>query len=510
LPLPQTVQAAKLLLSRRQARNDFASWCRLVGFEPAKHHLLIINKMQEVASSKTSRYIILLMPPGVAKSTYTSKLFIPWYLGYCPGNTILACSYAKDLAVQFGRYSRNLVEQYHNVLGYTLRTDTKAADEWETSTGGRYFCAGVGAGIAGHRADLGLIDDYCGSQEDADSFTVREKQWQWFLNDFWPRVSGTKSTNDGSVVIIANRRHEDDLVGRLLKKEDNEAPIPPEKWEVIKLPFFAEEDDPIGRQPGEVIWPEKFAQKADQVRRLPSRIRAGLYQQNPRPDEGDYFKSEWLIGYSPEELPPLSECQLYGAGDFACSEEVRANKTAIGLGAWDGKLLYILPRLYWRREDTGKIVRAWLSMNSEFNPLIWWAEKGHISKSIGPFLRDIMQEQMNFMRIEEVTPVKDKPTRARSFQGLCEFGRVRFPKFAPWWDKAEEQLLTFPGGKEDDLVDMWSLLGQGVYRFVAPRVRSASQVSVPKNDGRLSITIGSLKKMKTQEDFYKRLAALDR
>ncbi len=471
------------LLERKRAvlgaRQNFHDWCVYAGYQPMLHHDFIIRKLQEVAESATARYIILLMPPGVAKSTYTSKLFIPWYLGKCVGHTILACSYSKDLAASFGRDARNLVEKHETILGFSLSGDSKAADEWETTTGGRYFCAGVGAGIAGHRADLGLIDDYLGNQEDADSKVVRDKQWAWFITDFLPRVSGTGATNDGSVVIIANRRHEDDLVGRLLRKEENESPIPPERWEVIKLPFFAVADDPLGRQPGEVIWPEKFGQKADQVKRMPARMRAGLYQQEPRPEDGNYFKLKWLQGYEKQDLP--SNLRIYAASDHACSDKddsPGANATVLLFAGWDGRCLWVLPDMWWEKKDTGEVVKAMLRFGKVHNPLTWWAEKGHITKSIGPFLRDQMQEQSNFLRIEEVVPTRDKTVRARSAQGMCEFGRVMFPKFANWWDRAENELLTFPGGRADDFIDAFAHLCNGVNRFIAPEEKEVDVVRI--------------------------------
>lgn len=457
--------AAKALLDRRQARAQFKHWCSLLGYQLKRHHEFIVEKLQEVADSEVPRYVIILISPGTAKSTYASKLFPPWFLGRRPGFSILACSHAKDLAQTFGRAGRNFVERYTEVLGYGLADDTRAADEWETSTGGRYFCAGVGAGIAGHRADLGLIDDYLGSAEDADSKTIRDQQWRWFLEDFYPRISGTKGENDGSIVIIANRRHEDDLVGRLLSKDDNDSPIDPNKWEVIKLPFFAEEHDPLGRQVGEVIWPEKFAKKAEQVLRLPSRVRAGLYQQSPRPDDGNYFKLSWLQGYEKQDLP--ENLRIYAASDHACSDG-DGDSTVLLFGGFDGKNLWILPSCYWEKADTGTVVENMLKFGDKHEPLTWWAEKGHISKSIGPFLRDRMQDTGIYLHIEEIVPKHNKRIRARSAQGMCEFGQVYFPKFASWWDKAENELLTFDGGKNDDWVDAFAHLCAGIARMVKP------------------------------------------
>jgi predicted phage terminase large subunit-like protein len=412
------------------------------------------------------------MPPGAAKSTYTSKAFPSWYLGRRPGNSILACSYSKDLAVVFGRSSRNYVETYEQVLGYKLSGDSRAADEWETSTGGRYFCAGVGAGIAGHRADLGLIDDYLGSQEDADSKTIRDKQYQWFIQDFYPRLKPT-----ASIIIIANRRHEDDLVGRLLSTEVEGSPIRPDQWEVVRLPFFAEDNDPLGRAVGERLWPEWFTQDmADSVNRMVPRVKAGLYQQRPAPEEGDYFRREMLVGYTLDQLP--KNLRIYCSSDHAVSEEDGANRTCLlPVGVDSDGVIWILPDVWWKKAGPIEIVDNFIAVMKRREPLIWWAEKGHISKSLGPFLRERMLEEEVYGYIQEVTPVRAKDVRARSIQGRMALGTVRFPKFASWWEEAEHELLTFPGGKSDDFVDALAHIGMGIGSLT-----KASKAIQPKNE----------------------------
>lgn len=472
-----------------------------------RHHEFIVSKLQEVVDSPTARYVIILVSPGTAKSTYSSKLLPPFYLARKPGHSILACSHSKEFATRFGREARNYIESHSDILGYTLSQDSRAADEWKSSNGGSYYCAGVGTGLSGVRADLGLIDDYLGSQEDADSPTIRQRQWDWFINDFYQRCSGTQSTGKGSIVIIANRRHEDDLVGRLLATENNESPIPPEQWEVIKLPFFAEENDPLGRSIGDVIWPEKFADDALAVRRLPSRTRAGLYQQSPRVEDGNYFKLSWLQGYERQDLP--SNLRIYAASDHACTDGA-GDSTVLLFGGFDGKNLWILPECWWERKDTGEVVTNMLKYGRHHKPLTWWAEKGHISKSIGPFLREIQQETSTFLHIEEITPKHDKPTRARPAQGMCEFGRVMFPKFAPWWDKAESEMLMFPGGTHDDWVDAFAHLCAGVFQMITPE-RTTMKVDEKVNGVRFQgMTMRSLKKVEERKEQHNRLMLADR
>lgn len=468
--LPPAKKAAlEQILRRRRARTSFRDWCLLTldPMKPAAHHELVISKCQEVADSKTSRKVIIMMAPGTAKSTYTSDAFPPWYLARRPQitgtpATILACSYAHTLAESFGRRGRNRVAQFHHELGYSLKPDSKSAGEWETTNNGRYFCAGVGAGIAGHRADLGLIDDYLGSQEDADSPNVRQKQWDWFLGDFWPRLKP-----NASIIIIANRRHEDDLIGRLLDPQSN-SPILSDDWEVIRIPFFAEDNDTLGRLPAipgntesyvsSRVWPEWFTdEQARGVLALPPRILSGLYQQRPAPEEGGYFKRTNLIGYTRDELDEIEKrggLTYYAGGDFAVSEEKDANRHCyppVGLDSFGN--IWFLPDIFWKKAGPKEAISALISLFLRRKIQVFVGEKGHISKSLGPFLKDAMRNANAWTHIEEVTPSNAKDVRARTFQAFTEMHRCRFPKFADWWSAAEHELLTFPGGKTDDLVD---------------------------------------------------------
>lgn len=489
-------QAAEELLSRRKARRDLHAWNLRIGHNPAAHHRLLNQKLQEVAESKTPRYIIFLLPPGAGKSTYASVAFPPWYLGFCVGNNILACSYSYTLAEAFGRRGRDLVDLHSNTLGYTLKSDTKAAGEWETSTGGRYFCAGVGSGIAGHRADLGLVDDYLGNQEDADSKTIREKHFAWFWNDFYPRLKPL-----ASIVIIANRRHEADLVGCLLDKNRTDNPIPSSQWEVIKIPFFARENDPLGRKVGDRLWPEWFTeQQAEQISRLAPRVRSGLYGQEPAPEEGDFFKKDWFIGYNRNELPPLSNLRIYATSDHAISKRDDANKTCFGVFGIDiNNDVWWLPEgIFWQRADSLEQAQEMLRLNKLFSITSWYAEKGHISQAIGPFLNQMMREQKNYINLYQYVPKKDKPTRARSFQGLAATGRIHVPKFMPWWADVEAQLLAFPGSSEDDVVDMLAHLGKAVDQLGKPATEEEEVEKI--NEPTPELTLGRLKRgvLKTQ------------
>lgn len=454
-PTTRKQDAAALLLQRRKSRQSLNDWARWNDFEPAAHHQLINEELEKVVRGENKK-LAIFCPPGSAKSTYASVLFPPWFLAQRSGAAILSCSHSFTLAERFGKRCRNIIEHNSKVLGYSLAKDSQAAGDWGTSNGGVYFAAGVGAGIAGHRADLGLIDDPIGSQEDADSVLVRDKQWDWYINDFFPRLKP-----NAAQVLIMNRRHEEDLAGRLLESGD---------WKVIKLPFFAKENDPIGRPIGQRLWPEWFTREMEvEIRKLPSRVQAGLYGQEPAPEEGNFFKASWLQEYTMDELP--RNLRIYVGSDHACSEEQEeANDLTclIPVGVDEEDDLWILPDVWWKRDDTFQVVEAMLDMGKRRQPLAWWAEKGQISKSIGPFLFKRMAETKTYFCVEQVVPVRDKRTRAQAIHGRMSMHKVHFPGFAHWWPAARHELLMFPAGKHDDFVDALAHVGREMHAMTRP------------------------------------------
>jgi hypothetical protein len=121
--------AAAELLRRREIRRSLSEWARHVGFEPAAHHLLLIRHLERIARGEIDR-LAVFMPPGSAKSTYTSILFPPWFLANAPAKSIIAASHSVDLAEKFGRRVRGLITEHGPVLGVELSPDSQAAGRW--------------------------------------------------------------------------------------------------------------------------------------------------------------------------------------------------------------------------------------------------------------------------------------------------------------------------------------------------------------------------------------------
>jgi predicted phage terminase large subunit-like protein len=117
--------------------------------------------------------------------------------------------------------------------------------------------------------------------------------------------------------------------------------------------------------------------------------------------------------------------------------------------------------------ETDGIVEAMLAQFKAHRPALWWMESENISKSFGPFLRKRMHEEKIYVAIDPVTVSKDKKSRARSIQGRIQMRKVHFPAFAPWWSDAKNQILKFPFGTHDDLVDWLAHIGQGLTKEIA-------------------------------------------
>lgn len=421
---------------------------------------------------------MVLQPPGSAKSTYGNVQFIPHSLAQKPGQNVLACSHSTELAESFGGRARNLIDVYGKQIGLEICAHSRSKGRWETSNHGTYLAAGVGTAIAGFRADLGLVDDPIRNAEDANSKLVRDGHWNWWNFDFKTRLKP-----NAAVVFIYTPWHEDDLGHRILAAEGSD-------WQVVRLPFFAEEGDPLGRNPamtngaievngemvelpnGEMLWPEWFNKK---MYPLDKRVGSALYQLRPSPEGGDYFRREWIEPceyHTIQEIP--KDLRIYVGSDHALTKnESNDRNCLIPVGVDADDTIWILPDVWWKRADTGELVEAMIDLGECRRPIEWWAESEHIEKAIRPFLMKRMQERKCYFVVTPLTSSRDLVSRAQSIRGRMRNLKVRFPAFTSWWHEAKHELLSFSStGKSaihDDFVAAFSEIGRGLESMGRPR-----------------------------------------
>jgi predicted phage terminase large subunit-like protein len=470
LELERQILAAQRLLRVKKAKESLIDFTSMTmpdpedpdnpdksRYEPVRHHRTICAALEEVEKGNYQR-LIISMPPRHGKSELASRRFPAWFLGKDPYRQVLFATYNADLAMDFGRAVREIMRQpsFQQVFpGCKLRTGEQSADRIKTEEGGVAGFVGVGGGLTGKGADLLIIDDPIKDREEADSKRERDKLWDWFT-----QVAMTRLMDGGRVVIIMTRWHEDDLVGRLTDPRNpcyNDEVA--QAWRILSLPAIADDNDPMERQKGDALWPERYPLGfLNEIRRLNPKGFSALYQGQPSPDDGDFFKRDWLKGYNPGDLP--SNLRIYCVSDHAVSTAQTADKTCLlPFGVDENDNVWVLPDVWWRRATTDQVVDGMIDLMTRHRPAKWGAERGHISQSIGPFLRKVQQERGVWTVVEEITPVKDKQTRAQAIRGRMAMGKVFFPRFSPWWVDAEQEILKFPSARHDDFVDALGLAG---------------------------------------------------
>lgn len=474
-----TLQGQQQQWRAEKARRSLAAFTEYLNPEepPAKHHLLLIDKLEAIERGELKR-LMVFMPPGSAKSTYCSVNFPAWFMGRNGRKNIIAASFSGDLAKRFGRKVRNIVDgpEYQEIFNSGLAKDSAARGEWETSEGGEYFAAGVDGAINGRRGDGALIDDPVKGRRAADSELERRVTWDWYSADIRPRLKP-----GAFIVIIMTRWHEDDLAGRILPKDwDGETgPITAadgEEWYVLCLPAEARENDPVGRKVGEILWPEYLGPVLEQHKRSQdARGWNSLYQQTPTPDEGTYFKREWFNFY--DDLPkPLN---YYGTSDYAVTDG-GGDFTEHPVWGISPELDIYLVDGWYGQTDSAVWVDELLNLIARYDPITWVGEAGQIRRSVEPFLKKRMQERNVYCRMEWLASIGDKAARARAFQARASMGKVYLPN-TEYGHRALEQLLKFPAGKYDDFVDAATLIGRGLDELFGARL-PASESEKPKMD----------------------------
>jgi len=437
----------------------------------AAHHELILKNLQGIENG-TVPNLMLLLPPGSAKSTYADVVFVPWFMSRKPRRNVILASYASDIAKKQGRRARQLIQSrsFGTLMDVSLRTDQAAADEWALTNGSEYMAGGLLSGLTGNRGALGILDDPIKGREAAESQVIRDKTWDAYIDDFCSRlIPGSPQ------VMILTRWHQDDPAGRILPENWNgESGIfngrDGRVWHVICLPAIADRaDDPLGRQIGETLWPGWFTLEHWEPFKRNRRTWSSLYQQKPSPDEGTFFKLPWFQRYSLDQLP--RKLRRFGTSDYAVTEEGGDFTVHRVWGIDSDTNVWLLPGGYREQASADRWIEEQIDLMSAHKPFAWFGEAGVIQKAIEPALRRRMHERKTYCRLEWLPSIQDKPTRARGFQARAAMGIVHIPE-GPEGDAILDEYLRFPAGKYDDDVDNGSLIGRAL-DMTHPAIASA-------------------------------------
>ena len=409
---------------------------------------------------------------------FATQKMAAWFWGRNPDLELMMATYGDKFAKQYrADVATNLRSQRFRQAFPDFTLVEEGSDELLNHLGKRQYYLGRRSPTNGRGFNLGLIDDPIKDDREAKFQAYRDDVWEWLIYTLMNRAHDDRAC----LVITSARWHEDDIVGRLTDPTNPAYPREvAETFELINLPALAvDDDDLLGRKPGEALWPERHSAEAlgKKARDMPVMFSA-LFQGNPTPAEGVFYHTDDLRTYSRRDLP--TDLRYYGASDHAVSTKQTADRTCAGIfGISSDGYAYIMPDLCWRKIDADIAVEEMIRLMRTFNPLWWYAEAGHITRSIGPFLAKRMQEELLAVPIVEEPAIGDKVQRAQSARARCSQGRILFPEEAPWWPAAKDELLKFPNGRHDDFVDFLSIIGMKLEMHVSPGRTRAVQKGPP-------------------------------
>lgn len=385
--------------------------------------------------------LVIATPPQHGKSMTVSESLPAWYLTYHPDKRVILASYNEDTAQRFCRRNADKVRTFSKTLNGVEMGGIDRSTEFELSNGrGRMISRGVMSGITGNPADLIIIDDPIKNREEADSPTFRDKLWQEWQNSIKSRLAA-----GAKVLLIMTPWHDDDMRARLLASEPH--------IRQIRLPVEAEENDPLGRQPGEPLCPELgkgvewLAQfKASYLNDPLGGVRAwqALYMCSPRIEEGNLVKRDWWRTYDP------SVVNTFGTELISVDATFKKTDTSdyVAITVW-GKLNndYYCRYCLNKRMSFSETITA-LKMVKQLFPQ---ASRVLIEdKANGSAIIDSLGREMFCIPI---TPRGGKESRVNAIAPAIESGHVYLPQAAPWLHDFIEQFSAFPNGVHDDMVD---------------------------------------------------------
>ena len=454
-----------------------------------------LEKFLKDVEDKKSPRLMLNVPPRHGKSAIASDYFPSWALGHHPDWDIITTSFALELASDFSKNVRERIKSnrtYQAIFPNTkLAFGSEAVTAWRTTAGGNYVAAGAGGPILGKGAHIFIIDDPHKNDEEANSPTMREKIHRWYSS-----TAASRLHPGGGMLIIQQRWHDDDLTGHQLtiQRELREQGVPEEEidqWEVVTYPAIAEHDeyldtggnivhdpeDPTGmrllRRKGEALHPQRYTLNMLMRKKNTSTKEEwnALYQQNPVPDDGDFFTRSDLR-FVPSLPGKPSDYTYFSAWDLAITEKQASDWTVGVVGALSAEAdLYIVDMVRFRSGDPRRICEAAKHFARRYPLFVFGMEDTQIKKTLWPLMLDALRKERMHIGIDEnLKPVTDKLVRANPLRALTQHGQLYFVD-QPFAQKAVDEMLRFPKGTHDDIVDALAWLARMSKSVPLPQVR---------------------------------------
>lgn len=408
----------------------------------------IVDAIEQAAARQIDG-LLVSMPPQHGKSFLCSKYLPAWYLGTHPDNRVILTSYEADFAGTWSRRTRDLLEQHGHLFGVQVSKASAAAHRWDLAgREGGMSAAGVGGPITGRGAHLLIVDDPIKNDDEARSPTFRQNQWDW-----WQSVASTRLRPGGLMVVVQTRWHRDDLTGRIVEEAKRSGQA--QRWRHVLLPALAETDDPLGRKPGEALWPEVYStEHMERVRATKTAYYwRAMYQQDPQAEGGTEWPDEWFRDPQLwfDDWPTSWRPRVIALDPSKGKDARHGDYSAFVMVLVDHEgMLWADADL--RRIDSAKIVESAIEHQRAFGADGFGVEVNQF--------QELLADQIWQTSVARNVPVPvcginngsavSKVVRIRRLTTWLARRAIRFKAGSPGSRLLVEQLRDFPTGKHDD------------------------------------------------------------
>lgn len=423
-----------------------------------------------------NRNLLALLPPGLGKSLIASVLYPCWTWAKDPTVRFLASSHSQTISVRDTRRARDVLRSawFQKLWPHVrLLADQDQKTRYQNEAGGWRIATSTGSGVTGERAGVILLDDPVDLRSAfyPDEITRAVDHFRTALRS---RGSGDATR----YVAIMQRLVYEDFAASLL----DEAERGGLEWDVLRLPMRFDPSDPDPRDERRLggmaegqtlLFPEMFGEREVQKLEISYGAHAAaILQQKPNREHGAIFRREWVRDFYIEDqggrLEYLlddpngargysqAECGVFCTVDLASSLSEGADRTCYA--AWaatpDGDLLLL--DLRWGRIPGERQLPELRDFCKRWRP---WKV---LIEAVG--YQQAFVSQAAAAGLPGVEPIhrgprQHKELRASALAVLMSEGRFYVPALIggaipTWREDYLSELLAFPTGRHDDVVDV--------------------------------------------------------
>lgn len=436
------------------------------------------NEVWDLCCS-SNRFVAIAAPRGHAKSTAVTLGYGLATLLFRERKFMLLVSDTESQSSLFLGNIKNALQNNQSLIElfgikrdpqtglvkFVKDSETDIIVEFDDGTKFRIIAKGSEQKLRGLLWENSRPDIIIGDDMENDELVMNKDRRRKFL--MWFNNALLKCTSDRGIVrIVGTILHMDSMLESLMPKPYDKKTVTEGlkqyssrrgKWKAIK--YRAHSDDFK-----ELLWPQKKSveffkmERADAFERGLQDGYSQEYLNIPIDESTTYFKRADFLPMREEDFK--RPVRYYVTADLAISDKETADYSVFVVAGVDEDKRIQIRNVIRERLDGREIVDTLLMLQKLYDPEVIGIEEMQVSKSIGPFLREAMIKENNYINLYKLKHGgKDKITRARSIQARMRAHGCKFDKAGEWYTVFEDELMRFPRDKHDDQVDAFSYLG---------------------------------------------------